>query len=172
MPIKSTLSKKLCHIGIGSNLANELGEPTDHVKQAIDWLINHPNFDDFCVSSLYTSKAFGVTDQPDFINAVAKFCTDLSALTVLDILQDFEQQAKRVRLRRWGERSLDLDLLTYGDEKIDNERLTVPHIGIFERNFVVIPMLEISPEIIIHGQAVKNLEIAKNHQGLTKISNV
>ncbi|ELA09244.1 2-amino-4-hydroxy-6-hydroxymethyldihydropteridine pyrophosphokinase [Moraxella macacae 0408225] len=162
------MSKKLCHVGIGSNLGNELGKPIDHINQAIAWLKNHPNFADFCVSSLYTSKAFGVTDQPDFINAVAKFYTDLPALHILDILQGFEQQAKRVRVRRWGERSLDLDLLTYGDEQIDNERLTVPHMGIFERNFVVIPMLEISPDIVIRGQIIKNLEIANKHQGLTR----
>lgn len=156
-----------CHVGIGSNLANELGTPIEHILTAIDWLKNVENFHDFAVSSLYQSAPFGVTDQPDFINAVAKFDTDLAPLEVLGILQNFEQKAKRERLRHWGERSLDLDLLTYGDKKITHERLIVPHIGIFERNFVVIPMLEISPEICINGQRLKNLEIANNHQGLT-----
>lgn len=155
-----------CHVGIGSNLANELGTPIEHILTAIDWLKNVENFHNFAVSSLYQSEPFGVTDQPDFINAVAKFDTNLAPLDVLDILQSFEQKAKRERLRHWGERSLDLDLLTYGDEQIKHERLIVPHIGIFERNFVVIPMLEISPDICINGQILKNLEIANNHQGL------
>lgn len=155
-----------CHVGIGSNLANELGTPIEHILTAIDWLKNVENFHNFAVSSLYQSEPFGVTDQPDFINAVAKFDTNLAPLDVLDILQSFEQKAKRERLRHWGERSLDLDLLTYGDEQIKHERLIVPHIGIFERNFVVIPMLEISPDICISGQILKNLEIANNHQGL------
>lgn len=150
-------SATLCHIGLGSNLANELGAPIDHMYRAMEWLKAEPAFEDVVVSSLYVSKPFGVTDQADFINAVAKFTTSSAPCQVLDILQAMEQDAKRVRLRHWGERSLDLDLLTYGDEKIENERLIVPHQGLFQRGFVVIPMLEISPDIIIQGQKLADV---------------
>ena len=73
----------------------------------------------------------------------------------------FEQEAGRVRLRHWGERTLDLDLLIYGNEQIQNERLTVPHVGVLERDFVLIPLLDIDPEIQVHGHRLKDLDIVK-----------
>lgn len=160
-------NSRTCYIGLGGNIANELGTPTEHIANAVQAFKTSPHFINVQVSSLYQSKAFGVTDQPDFINAVLKAETDLPPLELLDFCQSLEQNAKRERLRHWGERSLDVDVLLYGDEKIQHERLRVPHIGIFERNFVVVPMLEISPDIIIDGQILKNLDIANNHQGLT-----
>jgi len=72
-----------------------------------------------------------------------------------------EQEAGRVRLRHWGERTLDLDLLIYGDERIQNERLTVPHVGIMERDFVLLPLLDIDTELQLNGQSLKDLDIVK-----------
>ncbi len=160
------MSRVTCHVGLGSNLANELGSPIQHIERAIGWLCDEPNFADVVVSSLYISKPFGVTDQPDFINAVAKFTTQLTALQVLDVLQALEQKARRVRVRHWGERSLDLDLLTYGDEQINHERLIVPHPGLLVRSFVVIPMLEISPNAHIQGQALSDVRAANDWQDI------
>jgi 2-amino-4-hydroxy-6-hydroxymethyldihydropteridine diphosphokinase len=88
------------------------------------------------VSRLYQSPPMGPQDQPNYLNAVVQLDTTLEALALLDQLQQFEQEAGRIRLRHWGERTLDLDLLIYGQEQIQNERLTVPHVGILERDFV------------------------------------
>ena len=160
-----------CYIGLGSNLANALGTPAEHLASAIKAFESSPHFDHVQVSSLYQSKAFGVTDQPDFLNAVLKADTDLSALALLDFCQNLEKIAKRERLRHWGERSLDVDVLLYGENSIHHPRLTVPHAGLFERNFVLIPMLEIVPMLVINGQALAALSEAKNWQGLTLLKN-
>ncbi len=131
-------------IGLGSNLEN----PQEQVLLALTRLRAHKDIANLQVSSLYRSKPYGVTNQPGFTNAVAKFSTNLSALELLDLLQMIEQEHKRVRLIHWGPRTLDLDLLYYGNEFINNERLIVPHPQILLRAFVVIPLLEIAPDFM------------------------
>jgi 2-amino-4-hydroxy-6-hydroxymethyldihydropteridine pyrophosphokinase len=83
----------------------------------------------------------GPQDQPNYLNAAVALETDLAPLALLDELQRFEQESGRVRLRHWGERTLDLDLLIYGEQHIQNERLTVPHVGVLERDFVLKPLV-------------------------------
>ena len=110
-------------------------------------------------SKLYQSPPMGPQDQPNYLNAVVRLDTELEALALLDELQRLEQESGRVRLRHWGERTLDLDLLLYGNEQIQNERLTVPHVGVLERDFVLLPLLDIDPEIQVHGHRLKDLDI-------------
>jgi len=102
----------------------------------------------------------GNIDQPEFINAVVELDTELSAITLLGHMHTIEEKHGRVRTQHWGPRSLDLDLLLYGDHHIENRKLTVPHPGINDRNFVLCPLLEIVPEIVIpgSGSAKKILE--------------
>lgn len=140
------------YIGLGSNL----GDSRQILSEAIAKL---KTLGIVKVSRLYQSPPMGPQDQPNYLNAVAELNTDLAPLDLLDHLQRFEQEAGRVRLRRWGERTLDLDLLIYGNEKIHNERLTVPHIGILQRDFVVIPLLDLDADLQINGQPLKNLEL-------------
>ncbi|MCU4502923.1 2-amino-4-hydroxy-6-hydroxymethyldihydropteridine diphosphokinase [Acinetobacter sp. WU_MDCI_Abxe161] len=140
------------YIGLGSNL----GDSRQILSEAIAKL---KTLGAVKVSRLYQSPPMGPQDQPNYLNAVAELNTDLTPLDLLDQLQRFEQEAGRVRLRRWGERTLDLDLLIYGNEKIQNERLTVPHIGILERDFVVIPLLDLDVDLHIDDQPLKNLEL-------------
>ena len=123
-------------IGLGSNL----DEPLLQIKRAIVFLkeINDTNF--ISISNKYRSTPMGPQDQPDYINAVAKLTTNLSAENLLDELQKIESKQGRVRKQHWGARTLDLDILLYSDEVISTERLTVPHIGISERNFVLLPL--------------------------------
>ncbi len=135
----------LAYIGIGSNLQ----EPVAQVKQAIEALKQLPESQLLTASSLYGSKPMGPQDQPDYVNAVALMSTALPPLTLLQALQEIEHQQGRVRLRRWGERTLDLDLLLYGEQQINIPELIVPHIGIAERNFVLYPLQEISPNLVI-----------------------
>lgn len=140
------------YIGLGSNL----GDSRQILSEAI---VKLKTLGAVKVSRLYQSPPMGPQDQPNYLNAVAELNTDLTPLDLLDHLQRFEQEAGRVRLRRWGERTLDLDLLIYGNEKIQNERLTVPHIGILVRDFVVIPLLDLDADLHINDQPLKNLEL-------------
>lgn len=159
-------SMTTCYIGLGGNISNELGTPTEHIANAITAFVDSDDFDDVKVSSLYTSKAYGVTDQPDFVNAVLMAKTCLSPLALLDFCQSLEMGAGRVRLRHWGERSLDVDVLLYGDAMIDNERLIVPHKELMLRNFVLIPLLELTPDLMVQGQVLAQLPAAQDWQGL------
>jgi 2-amino-4-hydroxy-6-hydroxymethyldihydropteridine diphosphokinase len=101
----------------------------------------------------------GPQDQHHYLNAVVQLDTELSPLDLLDQLQQFEKDAGRIRLRHWGERTLDLDLLIYGQEQIHNERLTVPHVGVLERDFVVIPLLDLDDHLQINGHSLRDLEL-------------
>ncbi|SPL69247.1 2-amino-4-hydroxy-6-hydroxymethyldihydropteridine diphosphokinase [Acinetobacter stercoris] len=150
------------YIGMGSNL----GDSKDILIEAVKKL---QNLGIVRVSKLYQSPPMGPQDQPNYFNAVAELITDLEPLALLDQLQRFENESGRVRLRRWGERTLDLDLLLYGQKKIQNERLTVPHVGIIERDFVVIPLLDLNPTIQIDGQTLQDLDLIQ-HSTLTELA--
>ncbi|TWV80784.1 2-amino-4-hydroxy-6-hydroxymethyldihydropteridine diphosphokinase [Moraxella sp. VT-16-12] len=157
------------YLGLGGNIANELGDPSSHIMAVYDALQADEHFCEVKLSSLYTSKPFGVTDQPDFVNAVLSAKTALAPLELLDVCQALENRAGRVRLRHWGERSLDVDILLYGDEKIDSERLIVPHKGLFERNFVLIPLLEFDTNLCVGEQRLADVVVANDHTGLKRL---
>lgn len=155
------------YIGLGSNLA----DPIKQVKKAIDDLVNIAQTKLVAVSSLYSSPPMGPQDQPDYINAVAALQTELSPEQLLDELQKIEQQHGRVRHRHWGERTLDLDILLFGDQAIDDERLQIPHLGITRRAFVLYPLAEIAPEIVIPGHdLIANLLPLCPKDGLQRIT--
>ena len=130
-------------IGLGSNLQS----PVEQVRTALTELNTLPQSHLLRASSLYRSSPMGPADQPDYINAVALIETTLTAHELLQQLQRIEQQHQRVRERHWGPRTLDLDLLLYGDECINSADLVVPHPGLCERNFVLIPLFEIAPDL-------------------------
>lgn len=157
------------YLGLGGNIANELGDPKSHILAVYDTVSQDDRFCEVRLSSLYTSKAYGVTDQPDFVNAVLGAKTSLAPMELLDFCQSLENTAGRVRLRHWGERSLDVDVLLYGDKNINNERLTVPHKELTLRNFVLIPLLELDNELSVNGQKLNELAMAKDWGGLSKL---
>jgi 2-amino-4-hydroxy-6-hydroxymethyldihydropteridine diphosphokinase len=142
------------YIGLGSNLG-------DSPQILIDAVHKIATLGAVRTSKLYQSPPMGPQDQPNYLNAVVELVTDLEPLLLLDHLQRFEQEAGRVRLRHWGERTLDLDLVLYGQEKIQNERLTVPHVGVMLRDFVLIPLLDLNPQLAIDGQSLHTLPILK-----------
>lgn len=139
-----TTPAQRAYIGLGSNLEN----PRVQVETALDELNQLPGTRLLAASSLYQSRPLG-PPQPDFINAVAELETTLSALALLDQLQALEQRHQRVRRERWGPRTLDLDLLLYGDCGIDHPRLQVPHPELARRNFVLYPLAELAPELTL-----------------------
>ncbi|SUB24292.1 2-amino-4-hydroxy-6-hydroxymethyldihydropteridine diphosphokinase [Avibacterium avium] len=136
---------KQVYIALGSNLAT----PVQQLENALQALQQLPHSQLAAVSHFYQSKPLGPQDQPDYVNAVACLATVLAPLDLLDQLQRIEQEQGRVRLRRWGERTLDLDILLYGDEIIESERLTVPHYDMQHREFVIVPLYDIAPNLTL-----------------------
>lgn len=132
-------------IGLGSNLEDPLAQ----VSTALQELTQLPDTTLAARSSLYRSDPVGPPGQPDYINAVAALDTRLEPEALLDALQAIEQMHQRVRKIHWGPRTLDLDLLLYGDQVISTPRLTVPHAYMTERNFVLWPLAELAPELIL-----------------------
>lgn len=127
-------------IGLGSNLDNPLAQ----VIKATKALAELPNTELIAVSPWYQSAPIGPA-QPDFINGVAKLATTLSPIAMLDALQAIEQAHQRVRELHWGPRTLDLDILLWGEQVIDEPRLQVPHPFLKERAFALQPLLDIEP---------------------------
>ena len=136
-------------VGLGANLGDAAGT----LRDAIDALSCLPETRLVRASRLYRTPAWGVTAQPDFINAVAVLDTELSARGLLDALLDIERACGRVRVdgERWGPRTLDLDVLLYGNAIIDEPGLRVPHPHLHERAFALLPLVEAWPDAVIPG---------------------
>ncbi|WP_171262923.1 2-amino-4-hydroxy-6-hydroxymethyldihydropteridine diphosphokinase [Acinetobacter sp. ANC 4169] len=147
------------YIGLGSNL----GDSRQILIEAVQKLATLGTVK---TSRLYQSPPMGPQDQPNYLNAAVQLITDLEPIALLDELQRFEQESGRVRLRHWGERTLDLDLLIYGEQQIHNERLTVPHVGVMERDFVLMPLLDLDENFQLKGQLLKDLPLLQ-HPSLT-----
>ena len=131
------------YIALGSNLGNR----EDNLKEALRRL-EQKGIQIIAVSDFITTKPYGVTDQPDFLNAVAEVKTDQSPVELLHSLLKIEQEMGRKRLRRWGERNIDLDLLLYDDRIIDLPELKVPHPDMLNRDFVLRPLAQIAPDVV------------------------
>ena len=137
------------YIGLGSNLA----APARQIKSAREAIAALAGVEELVFSSLYHSLPMGPKDQPDYVNAVMAVTTAWPAPDLLHCLQRIEQAQGRVRAcERWGARTLDLDILIYGDQIIELPELTVPHSGITERSFVLYPLYEIAPHLVIPGK--------------------
>jgi 2-amino-4-hydroxy-6-hydroxymethyldihydropteridine diphosphokinase len=137
------------YIGLGSNLAN----PVSQVRSGFAALSRITQSHVDACSSLYRTAPIGRQDQPDFINAVCHLCTLLSPTVLMQTLLAIEQKQGRVREREHGEpRILDLDLLLYGDETIQTADLTVPHPRLHERAFVLYPLFELEPALVVPGK--------------------
>ena len=136
----------LAYIGLGSNLS----DPAKQITLAIKAIKLGVDGEVIATSSVYFSRPMGPQDQPDYTNAVLALETNLTAIALLDQLQALENAAGRVRKdNRWGARILDLDILLFGNSIIKNERLTIPHYGLKNREFVLIPLAEITHNYIL-----------------------
>ncbi|MGF1909008.1 2-amino-4-hydroxy-6-hydroxymethyldihydropteridine diphosphokinase [Vibrio kasasachensis] len=153
------------YIAVGSNLA----DPVTQANAAIDALKLLPKSKFIKASKLYSSTPMGPQNQPDYINAVVAIETELTPLELLDCTQTIELEQGRVRKEeRWGPRTLDLDILLYGNKQIDSERLVVPHYGMREREFVLYPLTEIAPDLILpDGTALLQLLEKVDRNGLS-----
>ena len=130
-------------IAIGSNI-----EPTRHIPLAIDRLRALPETELLAVSGWYRTRPWGIEDQPEFVNLAAGLETGLTPATLLAETQAIERDLGRVRELRNGPRTIDLDLLLFGDLILDEPALRLPHPGLIERDFMLIPLIEIAPDAI------------------------
>jgi len=147
---------KTAYIGLGSNLDN----PMTQIHEAVDRMRDIPGVTIKKVSSLYRSKPLDSKNQPDFINAVAEIETNLSAVELLHFLQRIETAQKRIRSgKRWGPRTIDLDILLFGDDVIKTSDLQIPHPGLSQREFVVYPLAEVAPNLDLpSGETIADLK--------------
>lgn len=156
------------YIGLGSNLST----PVQQLRSALAALDLIANTRLVAQSSFYASDPLGPPDQPRYVNAVAALDTDLEPEQLLDALQRIEQEQGRVRkAQRWGPRTLDLDILTFGERVIDDERLTVPHYHMHARPFVLYPLAELQPGLqLADGRTLAELLTACPFTGLERLA--
>jgi len=150
-----------CYLGLGSNLRY----PKRQLKQAITHLQKVPRSVVLKISSLYLSRPWGVRAQPPYYNMVLLLHTTLPPQQLLHYCQQIENKLQRVRKKHWGARTLDIDLLLYGQTNVQTHNLTIPHPHLLHRDFVLVPLLEIAPEVQLpNGQYVAHyLKFCEKH---------
>ena len=144
------------YVALGSNL----GDKEANLRKALE-LLQERGVEVVKTSSFICTEPYGVTDQPQFLNGVCEVRTSLVPLALLHTLLEIEQEMGRVRLRHWGERNIDLDLLLYEDVVLDTEELKLPHPDMQNRDFVLLPLAEIAPELV-HPILQKSIEELSN----------
>jgi 2-amino-4-hydroxy-6-hydroxymethyldihydropteridine diphosphokinase len=155
------------YLGLGSNLA----EPLAQLHDALKALAALPQSQLVGTSSFYASDPLGPADQPRYVNAVAALDTELPPLQLLDALQAIElNQGRERKAERWGPRTLDLDILLFGDLMLDEPRLRVPHYHLHARAFVLYPLAELAPDLRLpDGRALSDLLAACPFEGLERL---
>jgi 2-amino-4-hydroxy-6-hydroxymethyldihydropteridine diphosphokinase len=146
--LKLRRTGETAYLGLGGNL----GEPAAAMAAALRLIDADPETRIVAVSSIYRTPPWGKIDQPDFLNAAAEISTCLSPRGLLDLCLAAEQQLKRVRDERWGPRLIDMDILVFGDLTVAEHGLEIPHPRMIERAFVLAPLAEIAPDLVLAGK--------------------
>ncbi|EMA6344945.1 2-amino-4-hydroxy-6-hydroxymethyldihydropteridine diphosphokinase [Bacillus cytotoxicus] len=154
--------KNTVYIALGSNI----GDRYTYLTQAIDLLDKNSDIQVEAVSSIYETDPVGYTDQNRFLNVVIKISTNLLPQELLTVTQKIENDLGRKREMRWGPRTIDLDILLYNQDNIEAENLIVPHPRMFERAFVIVPLLEINQDIE-QNISRSQVEEMKRREGVT-----
>jgi 2-amino-4-hydroxy-6-hydroxymethyldihydropteridine diphosphokinase len=156
------------YLGLGSNL----GDREAMLRAAIAALDATPGVRVTAISSLYETPPWGPVPQGPYLNACVGIATSLSARKVLELSLAIERDHGRERAIRWGPRTLDIDVLLYGDEAIDEEGLIVPHPRMAERAFVLVPLAEIAPELVIDGKTIPAMLNGVETAEIRKVGNL
>jgi 2-amino-4-hydroxy-6-hydroxymethyldihydropteridine diphosphokinase len=152
------------------SLGGNLGDPAASMATALRLLDADESTRVIAVSSLYRTPPWGKLDQPDFLNAAAEISTALAPRALLDLCLEAERKLKRVREERWGPRLIDIDILVFGDRIIHETGLEVPHPRMLERAFVLAPLAEIAPELVVGGRSVAERLDAVDTSGIERLS--
>jgi 2-amino-4-hydroxy-6-hydroxymethyldihydropteridine diphosphokinase len=155
------------YLGIGGNI----GKVKENIEEALKLLQDENKLKLIKQSSYYETAPIGYEQQEWFLNIVIEVETTLTPYELLSLCNKVEQQLKRERLIRWGPRTIDIDILLYEDYESNEEKLTVPHPRMQERAFVVIPLLEIAPDLYMKGQSLKEISNNINNQEIRKLTN-
>lgn len=158
----------IAYIGLGSNIK----DPETQITSALAHIHQHPQISIQQCSHLYASAPMGPQDQPDYINAVCKITTGLTPIELLDFLQSIENAHGRERIgEKWGPRTLDLDILLFNNLAMDNARLTLPHYGMAQREFVLVPLFEIVPDLMMQdGKSIASWVADCSLEGLRRLN--
>jgi 2-amino-4-hydroxy-6-hydroxymethyldihydropteridine diphosphokinase len=138
-------------LGLGGNV----GDPAASMAQALQALNERADCQVVAVSRLFSTPPWGKLDQDDFFNCCALIRTTLPPAPLLDVCLDLERSMKRVRLERWGPRTLDIDILLYDDQVVDEPHLSIPHPRMLERAFVLRPLADIGDSIVVSGKPIQ-----------------
>jgi 2-amino-4-hydroxy-6-hydroxymethyldihydropteridine diphosphokinase len=158
---------QIAYIALGSNMAS----PVQQVLQAIAAIRQLPRTRFLAHASLYRTPPWGITEQPDFINTVVKIQTDLPPEQLWQALSDIETAQERIRTVKNGPRTLDCDILLYGNQVIQTPVLTIPHPGLTTRPFVLVPLAEIAPALILpQGECIDTLLAQQDIRTIEKLS--
>lgn len=162
----------IAYIGLGSNL----GDREENLRRALEMMDGLPGTRVLRVSSLYRTEPVGVTDQPEFLNLAVELETELEPKALLISLQKIEDDLGRVRQVRWGSRTIDLDIIYYGDRIVEEPKLEVPHPRANQRAFVLEPLAEIAPDLVdpVTGRSVKEMleELDRKGQRVEKAGSI
>lgn len=165
---KSSLVDEQSCCGIFLGLGTNLGDRLENLARALD-LLTQNGVRIQRISSVYQSNAILVEDQPDFLNCVALVKTDLSPEQLLQVCLSVEQTMGRVRLQRWGPRLIDVDILLYKNVTLDSEHLRIPHPGLTERAFALLPLLEIAPEVRLPSGELLGRFVVSDMRGMVSL---
>lgn len=138
------------YIGIGGNV----GDVFENMKSALNLLNDHSSISVSRISRVYKTPPWGIEDQDWFLNACVSVETNLTAQELLQSCLEVEVALKRIREIRWGPRTIDLDILVFGEENIAHDNLQVPHPRMHERAFVLMPMADIAPDLFLNGKTI------------------
>lgn len=159
-------SKAVAFLGLGGNL----GDPQQAMASALHSLDSTPDIRVIAVSAVYRTPPWGKTDQPDFLNAVAKLETTLQPRELLARCLDAERALKRVRDERWGPRSIDLDILWFDGRAVSEPGLDIPHPRMLDRAFVLVPLAEIAPNLDLSGASAAEHAAKIDQQGIVAMT--
>ena len=156
------------YLGLGTNMGDRL----DYLNKACDLLEQNENIISLKKSNLYETKAWGYTEQADFLNMCVEIETNLAPYDLLSLCQEIENKLDRVRVIRWGPRTIDVDILFYDDIVSDDEKLLIPHPRIKERAFVLVPLMDLNKELIIDDKNISYYLSKLNKEEIEEVKEI
>ncbi len=151
------------------SLGGNLGDPAKSMASALHMLDSSGSTRVVEVSSLHRTPPWGKVDQPDFLNVTAEVATTLAPLELLELCLELERRLKRVRVERWGPRLIDIDVLLLGNSNVSDVGLEIPHPRMLDRAFVMVPLAEIAPDLVLAGKSAAEWAAELDSAGIERL---